>query len=706
MSDVFIAGYSDRFSARPGDIVKFFVSSYAKSNFTANLYRSISADPNPAGLGVVEERADEYFKTQIVKSRVQKIISGSFAESDERLEINDSSLLQVSISFFPTLVSDDAQTLFSYGDLAMFVDQNFCVVIKYGDTPILTTSEKLSLRAWHTCEFSISADGNACLSLLRERPNNPKKVLVERIDPALVSVILSNSAFVRIGAAVSGELRCFNGKIEAPTVSVDSEVIARWDFSQNISSLIVEAKKGPNLRLHNVPTRGVTGKNWDGSEFNWKHKPEHYAAIYFHEDDIYDFDWDSDFEFLIPEDMQSGVYIMRIEVEGQRDAIPFFVCPPLGKAKSDVCVLVSTLTYTIYGNHARPDYHESWREKSINIGAYPHNPAAFKHYGLSTYNTHSDGSGICHASHKRVLFNLRPGFVTFGSSECSGLRHFQADSHLISWLHHVNMEYDIITDEELDIDGYEAIAPYSVLMTGSHPEYHTTKMLDALTRYRDEGGSLMYLGGNGFYWRIARHSEDPSLFEIRRSEDGIRAWAAEPGEYYNAFDGTYGGLWRRNGRPPQKLVGIGFTAQGNFVGMPFKRTCFDPDFDWVFNGINEEILGNFGFSGGGAAGFELDRVDEKLGDQEKITILAQSFDTENKFMLVPEELLTHLTNLSGESEDNIKRADMVYFETASGGSVFSVGSITFCGSLPWNGFDNSIAKLLWNVLHQFRSRAM
>ena len=79
-------------------------------------------------------------------------------------------------------------------------------------------------------------------------------------------------------------------------------------------------------------------------------------------------------------------------------------------------------------------------------------------------------------------------------------------------------------------------------------------------RCPDNGGSLNYLGGNGFYWRIAIHKENKSLLEIRRPEGGIRAWASEPGEAYNAFDGTYGGLWRRNGRAPQELVGIGFTA--------------------------------------------------------------------------------------------------------------------------------------------------
>ena len=44
---------------------------------------------------------------------------------------------------------------------------------------------------------------------------------------------------------------------------------------------------------------------------------------------------------------------------------------------------------------------------------------------------------------------------------------------------------------------------------------------------------------------------------------------------------------------------------------------------------------------------------------------------------------------------------MTYFETSSGGAVFSTGSITFCGSLPFNGFDNNVSRLLTNVFNRF-----
>ena len=95
----------------------------------------------------------------------------------------------------------------------------------------------------------------------------------------------------------------------------------------------------------------------------------------------------------------------------------------------------------------------------------------------------------------------------------------------------------MVTDKELDEEGVELLAGYSAVTTGVHPEYHTMGTLDALEAYRDQGGRLAYLGGNGVYWRVARHPENESMIEIRRAEGGIRAWAAEPGEYSSRGQG-------------------------------------------------------------------------------------------------------------------------------------------------------------------------
>ena len=109
----------------------------------------------------------------------------------------------------------------------------------------------------------------------------------------------------------------------------------------------------------------------------------------------------------------------------------------------------------------------------------------------------------------------------------------------------------------------QTAAAFTMPLTNARSSPQT---LDALKQYREQGGNYMYLGGNGFYWRVALHPEEQSTIEIRRAEGGIRAWAAEPGEYYHAFDGAYGGLWRRNNRPPQQLLDVGFSAQGTFQG--------------------------------------------------------------------------------------------------------------------------------------------
>jgi N,N-dimethylformamidase len=708
MKVVPLVGYSIKLSGRPGDEIDFKISSQSKAPIKAQLFRSINADPNPKGAGIVEESCEEIFPTQTFTGRNQPFFPGSYGKTTHAVTVTAKNELKVVLSVWPTKYCTRNQTLLGIGETELLMNPDGYPELHCGDH-IVSAPKPLNLRHWYRIEGRIRTSGQLTISVARLKQG----VATQKVETASSNLTecfsLDLVEIVSVGARISSPSakQFFNGKIEAPNIWADGKCVAHWNFSTDISALSVLVDNCPDMDLVNSPTRGVKGAFWDGSEHNWRHKPDHYSAIHFHEDDIYDFDWETDFSFKIPIAMPSGIYVMRISSDRYEDAMPFFVCPPLGKPTAKLCVLVSTFTYTIYGNHARPDYHSGWQNRIKELGAYPYNPAEFPDYGLSTYNLHSDGSGICHASHKRPLFNLRPGYITFGEADCSGLRHFQADSHLIAWLHAKGIDYDIITDEELHNDGVAAIKDYATVTTGSHPEYHTSQMLDALTAYRDGGGSLLYLGGNGFYWRIVRHRDDPDLLEIRRAEDGLRAWASEPGEYYNAFDGSYGGLWRRNGRPPQQLVGVGFTAQGIFVGMPYNRVCHDPKFDWVFEGIEGDVLGDFGFSGNGAAGYELDRGDPALSDDLNlaegtgITVLAHSYDTTNDFMLVPEEQLTHLTNLSGGPEAQAKRADMVYFTTEDGGQVFSVGSITFCGSLPWNNYNNNISKLLSNVLTRF-----
>src|SRR5205807_1915747 len=83
-----------------------------------------------------------------------------------------------------------------------------------------------------------------------------------------------------------------------------------------------------------------------------------------------------------------------------------------------------------------------------------------------------------------------------------------------------------ITDDDLHREGLALLAPYRAILTGAHPEYLSTAMWDAIAAYLQQGGRLMYMGGNGFYWRAAFRGDDTTAIEVRRGETGTRATTA------------------------------------------------------------------------------------------------------------------------------------------------------------------------------------
>ena len=723
-----LIGYADRWSARPGETLEFKVSSRSGDPYRARLVRIISGDPNPAGPGIKEEAIPSAFERSW-PSRAQDAILGSYALIPGAQPDEDA--LTVSAMVWPTTPRRENQGIVSWLEdecgLALVLDGKHGVSVRIvtpSGVRTVAVGKPLRSRAWYRVWASV------------DRQSGIVGVGQQALRP-LASVDDTGTGRGRVeapavkggGAIIIGALGGspvgghFNGKIERPRILrgavdeigppdatsgwavADDTVIADWDFSREMSSLKV-VDTGPNGwhgELVNLPARAMKGSNWSGREHCWRHAPEEYGAIHFHEDDLYDCRWETDFTYTVPDDLRSGAYAVRLACGEHEDMIPFFVLPPRGSRRTPICVLIPTFTYTVYGNYSRNLTNDEYLARARDWGARVLTADNHKEFGLSTYNFHTDDSGICYASQLRPVLNLRSAFLSYVDEAGSGLRHFPADTHLLGWLEEKGYEFDIVTDHDLHREGYDLIAPYRVVLTASHPEYHTANTLDAIQHHLDEGGRFMYLGGNGFYWRVALSDAAPGAVEIRRAEGGIRAWAAEPGEYYNAFDGEYGGLWRRNDRPPQRLVGVGFSGQGQFVGSYYVRApgADDPRAAWIFEGVPDRILGDFGYSGGGAAGFELDRVDLRLGSPPNTIILATSEQHGDTFIVVPEELLTHLATWPGESPDALIRSDMAFFETGRGGAVFSAGSITFCGSLPHNGYDNNISSITKNVLDRF-----
>jgi N,N-dimethylformamidase len=661
-------------------------------------------------------------------SRVQPLALGSYARVDAAAALRLAGSTTVSALVWPTLAGSGQQCVMSRWDettgsgwaLSLGPEGVTARIGVGGHLPLaLASGRPLALRRWY--RIWLVADPGATMRV--------GHVALAGGDSHEVSAPLSPDARLHppatllIGArAGPGAGEHFNGKIEdpmwlataapaTPSLVLDpllppDRLLAAWDFSQGIDGLAV-VDVGPHRlggELVNLPTRAVTGARWTGREMCWRHAPREYAAIHFHDDDIYDAGWATDFEFTVPNDLPSGAYVIRLAAERHVDELPFYVRPSRGRPGADVLLVASTYTYQAYANHARGNMDAAFRARMAAWGASPHNPDDHPEYGRSTYNRHRDGSGICYSSRLRPVLTLRPRFLTFLDARGSGLRHYSADTHLLDWLDAQGIRFDVVTDEDVDAEGTALLAPYATVLTGSHPEYHTARSLDAYAGYLDGGGRLVYLGGNGFYWRIATSPTVPGVIEVRRAEGGIRAWDAQPGEYYHALDGAYGGLWRRNGRPPQQLVGVGFSAQGLFEGSHYCRQpgAADPRAAWILAGIEGDVIGDFGLSGGGAAGFELDRADARLGTPAGAIVVASSRGHGAHFVVVPEELLSHISTVSGEPPARLIRADMTYSEPPGGGAVFAVGSITFCGSLSHNGYDNDVSRILRNVLDRFR----
>jgi N,N-dimethylformamidase len=313
--------------------------------------------------------------------------------------------------------------------------------------------------------------------------------------------------------------------------------------------------------------------------------------------------------------------------------------------------------------------------------------------GLSTYDTHSDGSGVRFSSRLRPVLNAGPG---------TDLWNYAADTHLLQWLDQQSQAVDVVTDEDLHAEGAALLSHYRVLITGTHPEYWTTPMWRGLQAWLAQGGRLMYLGGNGFYWRTAMHAQWPGAIEVRRAEGGSRYWAEEPGEYHFAWTGEYAGLTRRTGLPPHALVGVGTRAIGFQTPGWYQRTpaSHDPRAAFVFEGIGaDERIGDFGVLGA-AAGSEVDAADETLGTPRHALVLATSHGHGADMVAVAEDVLMVNPGVSAEHNDRL-RAEIVWFETPAGGAVFSVGSIQWAASLSHCRFDNNVSRISGNVLRRF-----
>jgi N,N-dimethylformamidase len=710
-----LLGYADRISVQPGEAIEFKVSS-EDGAYTAAIVRLIHADTNPAGPGYREQKVPG--AAWHLSGRRQAVNPGSCVIVPPADALRPARSFALDLLIWPTTPESAGQIIASLWDPArqsgwlLMLDGKAGLTLHIGagaGAPAVACLGRAML-ARHWYRLHAAFDLSSGIALLRQEP------LLRHAgigDHGEVSAALGTHAsfsgesaliFAARAQESGGYSGFFNGKIEAPRLSLDGVAAAHWDFAIGIETAWVR-DTGPHA-CHGTtwqgPSRGVTGHAWDGSAFHWRDCPAHYGAIHFHADDLEDAGWATDFSWQVPQDLPSGLYAAQLRSASDEDYIPFVVRPKHGAATARLAFIVPTASYLAYANeHLAIDASLAERVHD-HVPAFGPNDlhlAAHRELGGSLYDRHDDGSGIMTSSRHRPILNMRPKYQSWLGGTGSSLWQLAADTHILDWLDTKGIACDCITDEDVHAEGATLLSQYTCVMTGTHAEYWSTNMLDALRGFRDSGGRIMHMGANGLYWRIAFNPSRDGVIEVRRAEVG-NGWITPPGEAAHAYTGEPGGLWRRLGRPPQSLVGVGFVGQGFDLSSYYRRLpdSFDPRAAFIFAEVPEEIIGDFGLIGGGAAGLELDRSDRALGTPPNALILARSENHTRNYLPTVEGLLI---NYAGQAALAGVCAELVFFETASGGAVFSTGSIAWSGSLSHNAYDNTVSRMTENVLRRF-----
>jgi len=222
-----------------------------------------------------------------------------------------------------------------------------------------------------------------------------------------------------------------------------------------------------------------------------------------------------------------------------------------------------------------------------------------------------------------------------------------------SWLEREGFEYDLFEDTDLHYsDVYnQYLKHYKIIIISTHNEYWSYEMINNLREFIKKGGKVLSLSGNTMYKEVTF-----------------------PNPYQIILDGAY---FRYQEFGEETVLGVAHDLRGFKTWAPYKVNQAD---HWVFEGTNlkkGDVIGQEGLNVSpegisGASGWETDKL---YPDSPRNTVL-----------------------LAKGANAGDGGADMVIYEDPGGGSVFSVGSITFGGSLL---VDDRISRITKNVMNGF-----
>ncbi len=716
-----LRAYLDPISVGPGDRVQVMVSTDAPT-YRAEVVRLLHGDPNPEGPGVLEQAMDWLDPQEPHPGQEQPLRLGSWIE----LPAADPWPASFSLTawVYPTAHTGRLQVIASWADdnnevLRLEIGEDWCLhgALRVGETVHrVSAPAEIRPRRWHF--LGISYDSETRLLGTFSAARGASIFAVNRV-PVLDSTVEPAAGPLLIGAqrCEGATLNAFNGKVGGVSLynsaldDIDLTDLKNgapprgprcegaWDYSREIygNRIVDVSGRGRHGVACNGPTRGVTGPNWRGSNDTvYAAAPEQYDAVHLHEDDLKDANWTPTCDFNIPAEARSGIYAVRIRAGLDSETLSFVV--RVGEVeeveRAEILFVVPTFTWLAYANFDASDKHD---------------------IGLSLYDNHSDGTANYYATWRKPTSSTRPDLYfeaeegggaapkldpTSQGMEEKATHLVMADLYIIHWLEHLGVTYHVIADDDLHRRGTEALLPYAVVVSAGHHEYWTPQMLDAMDTYLEAGGHLQYMSGNGLYWATSLHPQHPHLMEVRR-RGGTATSEAEAGELQHSSTGLLGGTWSDQGRAPQQLVGVGMAGQGFSQAPGFHRLTdsYDPRAEFIFEGVGvNEVIGDFGLNLRGAGGFEFDRIDRAEGTPSDALLLASTIGPPETYYRAMEH------GVGRGPHDPLVRGDMTYFERGCGGAVFSVGSITWSGSLSYRDYENNVARISTNVLCDFVRR--
>jgi hypothetical protein len=369
--------------------------------------------------------------------------------------------------------------------------------------------------------------------------------------------------------------------------------------------------------------------------------------------------WDSGFGVhrqLITAPPRTGLYYFHAKTEtGKFFSFPLVVAP--AQPRASIAVLASTNTWNAYNPFGG-------RSNYIMAGAMIDTPivnskADLPRYKLKDYGEWKSAADFAPLSFDRPEpYNHVPEDV-----ECTDNIEGRQASHLapgewrlLGWLEQKGYTYDFYADAQLH-DGTLDLDRYRVLIISTHPEYWSAEMYWKVKRWVFErGGKLMYLGGNGLNCRVE--------FLPGGGMRCLNHWPAGKESRFHA-----------EAESEANLLGVVYTDPGAMTVAPYE--VVEPG-HWVFAGTHLQRGDLFGTRtlhqryGDGASGHETDKIGPS--SPKNVQLLARGLN--------PDDGGAHL----------------VYFDTPSGGAVFSAGSITYPSALLC---DELTSMITLNVIRRF-----